>query len=211
MAHEFALDHPAIIALKQADARLSTWIDAIGPVSLPTYTSSYADALAEMIVAQQLSGKVATVIWNRVVQRYGNPLQWSSILEATIDELRALGLSNGKATYLQGLAHRLVIDPNFFNDLSSKSDDYVIEKLLQLKGIGPWTAHMYLMFVLHRLDVVASGDLGLKLSLTTLYQRKKMVSEKTFIRLSAKWRPYRTIASLYLWRARDARLPTVII
>lgn len=209
MRQEFPLDHPAILTLKQSDPRLAVWIDAIGPVSLPSYTSSYADALAEMIVAQQLSGKVATVIWNRVLQQYGNPLDWSRLTEASIEELRTLGLSNGKANYLKGLAQRLIDDPDFFNDLSSKSDEQVVEKLVQLKGVGPWTAHMYLMFVLHRLDVVASGDLGLKLALTTLYQRKTMVSEKTFVRLSAKWRPYRTIASLYLWRARDARLPTL--
>lgn len=207
MPLEFTLTHPAIQVLIARDAKLAQWIQAIGTVRLPEQPLNGAHGLAEMIVAQQLSGKVAQVIWKRVTDRFGQPLRWQTIVDTSIDELRQLGLSRGKATYIQGLALKILQEPSFFDQLSSKSDEQVMNELIKLKGIGPWSAHMYLMFVLHRLDVVAGGDLGLKQGLTRLYQLPDVVTETQFRELTLHWAPYRTLASLYLWRAQEARLP----
>jgi len=207
MSMNFPLHHPAVQALIHADDRLAQWIRVIGPISLPDPPMDEAHGLAEMIVAQQLSGKVAVVIWERVMNRFGQPLDWTRITQATIEELRILGLSRGKAIYLQQLALKIIQEPHFFHDLSNKSDEYVINELVKLKGIGPWTAHMYLMFVLHRLDVVAGGDLGLRQSLERLYHLPQPINDVQFETLTRHLEPYRTLASLYLWRAHEQKLP----
>ena len=202
----FTTRHPAIVHLKTVDHHLGKWIDAIGEVSLQDAHHDLPTTLAEMIVAQQLSGKVATVIWNRVVTEFGYPLRWNDLYLASVETLRSLGLSKGKASYLIGLANKVVVDPKFFNDLTVLSDEAIIERLTSIKGIGPWTAHMFLIFTLHRLDVSASGDLGLKLALSKLLKLEEMVSAKQFDEKTAHWAPYRSVAALYLWRAHDAKL-----
>lgn len=206
MAITFSHDHLAIKHLKAVDPRLAKWIDTIGPVQLQEPHYDYSTTLAEMIVAQQLSGKVATVIWGRVTTRFGFPLDWQSLASSSIDDLRPLGLSRGKAAYLINLAKHVESEPNYFSTLATLGDEEVIHRLTALKGVGPWTAHMFLIFTLHRLDVSAAGDLGLKMGLTKLYNLSSLVTAKEFDELTYRWSPYRSVAALYLWRAHDAKL-----
>ncbi len=162
-------------------------------------------AIVEAIVWQQLSGKAAATIFGRFLalfpdRAFPTPRQ----VAATPDErLRAIGFSRQKIGYLRDLCARVEAGALPFDRLNEMSDDQVIEALTTVKGIGRWTAEMVLMFKLHRPDVLPVDDLGIVKAIRAAYRLRKDPSPDRIRQIGEKWRPYRSIASWYLWQSRD--------
>jgi len=161
-------------------------------------------ALARAIVFQQLSGKAASTIYKRVVVVLGGrPPNPRSILMASPEDLRAAGLSSQKLSYLQDLAEKVDGGALSLRRLGGLDDEEVAAALTQVKGIGPWTADMYLIFHLGRLDVLPIGDLGVRSAAQAVYGLEELPDADTLRCIGKPWRPYRSVASWYLWRSLD--------
>jgi DNA-3-methyladenine glycosylase II len=158
--------------------------------------------LANSIISQQLSTKAAATIKQRVGNLVGVPFQTSRVLSTSIEKLRSAGLSQAKTRYLRELAAHIIDCRLDFNEIFFLDDEAVIEKLIIVPGIGRWTAEMFLLFGLKRLDVLAVGDAGLQRAARILYGKKRQ-SETLLPRVAEAWRPYRSIASWYLWRSLE--------
>ncbi len=163
--------------------------------------------LMASIMSQQLSTKVAKVIYRRFLEIYnGNEPLPQQVLDTSFETLRAIGLSNAKVSYLQNVA-RFCIDHNVTDArLLAMPNEEIIDLLTQIKGVGKWTVEMLLMFTLGREDIFAVDDLGIQTAMIKIYKLaindKKELKEK-MLRLSKKWSPYRTYACLHLWKWKD--------
>jgi len=191
--------------LGKADKTMARIVERVGRCRFDEAQSkaSFA-ALARVIVYQQLSGKAAATIYKRFVAALGrrqpNP---ASILGAPAQALRAAGLSGQKTAYLIDLAEKVDSGALSLRRLRHLDDDEVIAELTQVKGIGRWTAQMYLMFHLGRLDVLPVGDLGIRAGARDAYGLAELPDAATLERVGEPWRPYRSIGSWYLWRNQD--------
>jgi 3-methyladenine DNA glycosylase/8-oxoguanine DNA glycosylase len=162
-------------------------------------------SLAEAIVYQQLNGKAAAQIFKRVTDLAGDPLTPEGILKLSEAQLRSAGLSKQKLTYLRDLAsktHSGLVD---FARLPDLPDEQVIEQLTQIKGIGVWTAHMFLMFALRRPDVLPTGDYGIQMAIRKHYRKRKLPKPKDMVKIAKVWAPYRSVACWYLWKSMDTK------
>jgi DNA-3-methyladenine glycosylase II len=156
--------------------------------------------LANSIISQQLSTQAAATIKQRVGVLVGVPFQTSRVLSVSAEKLRGAGLSRAKTRYIRELATHVSDGRLEFSEIVSLDDELVIEKLVVVPGIGRWTAEMFLLFGLKRLDVLAVGDAGLQRAARNLYGNKR--NSKTLLpRVAESWRPYRSIGSWYLWRS----------
>ena len=163
-------------------------------------------ALLRAIVGQQLSTKAARTIFERLTGLYGGRTPTPAELIATDpEELRGVGLSYSKAAYLRDLAERIEDGDLDLDHISEQSDARVVEELTQVKGLGRWTAEMFLMFHLGRPDVLPVGDLGIRKAAMIEYGLEELPDPETLERLGERWRPHRTLACLYLWRSLDNR------
>ncbi len=199
-----AISRRARAHLKRVDPVIAKVIDAVGPYRPADRTGgSHMGALIRAIVFQQLSGKAATTIHNRFLALYpdGAPSA-ADILATTDDQLRSVGLSRQKIGYLRDLATRVHRDELPLDHVDTLPDDQLIAHLVQVKGIGKWTAQMFLMFKLGRPDVLPDLDLGIQNAIKRAY-RKRRVLPKDVLRIGAKWSPYSSIACWYLWRSLD--------
>jgi DNA-3-methyladenine glycosylase II len=194
--------------LRRADPVLARLIDSGGgplpeePDFRGRPTDEYG-ALVRGITGQQLSVKAAAAIWGRFVERYGGTTPTpQQILADDPDELRvAAGFSHAKVRYLRSLAERIVAGELDLDQLRELPDAEVIRELTAVKGIGEWTAHMFLMFTLHRPDVLPTGDLGVRNAAMRAYGLDAPPGPQALTELAEPWRPYRTRACLYLWRS----------
>jgi DNA-3-methyladenine glycosylase II len=159
--------------------------------------------LANSIISQQLSTRSAATIKQRVGELVGVPFQTSRVLSTSIEKLRGAGLSQAKTRYIRELAAHVSEGRLEFHEFTSLDDEAVIDKLVVVPGIGRWTAEMFLLFGLKRLDVLAVGDAGLQRAARNLYGKKRK-SETQLSRVAENWRPYRSIASWYLWRSLES-------
>lgn len=166
--------------------------------------SRYFNDLAESIMSQQLSVKAADTIWKRLVELVGGKVTPDSLLGQNVASLRKVGASNAKASYLLAMADDVKSGRIKLGRLSQLDDKEVVEELIKLKGVGPWTAEMFLMFTLGRPDVFSYLDLGLIRAFETAYKVKSPARE-SMEPIVAKWSPYRTYAALALWHSRDNR------
>ncbi|MGH2798812.1 MAG: DNA-3-methyladenine glycosylase family protein [Thermoleophilaceae bacterium] len=161
-------------------------------------------ALLRSIVGQQLSTKAAASIYGRLVDIFGGhaptPRQ---LLEADPEEIRAAGLSRPKVAYLRDLAQHVEDGTLPLERLPDLPDEEVTEQLTAIKGLGPWTADMFLMFHLRRPDILPVGDLGIRRAVEVEYRMRKLPDPKRLERVARPWRPYRTLACLYLWSSLD--------
>lgn len=173
---------------------------ALPPLASRT-PDTYFKELVESIVGQQLSVKAAATIWQRFAALVGGVTP-ANILKREHAELRAVGMSNAKATYVLTLAQDVLNERIILNDLHELEDEAVIERLLAAKGIGRWSAEMFLMLTLARADVFSSGDLGLVRAVEAAYERPG-ISSSELDELALKWSPHRTVAALALWHSRD--------
>lgn len=179
-----------------------------GPFKLKKEKQVYLQ-LCGSIMSQQLSTKVAAVIWKRFLDLYegGKPTP-EQIVKTPSETLRGIGLSNAKVMYVQNVAQFAIEHGMEWDQLQKMSNDEVIAHLTQIKGVGRWTTEMLLMFALGREDVFAIDDLGIQTAMIKLYKLdnsdKKSFREK-MIRISAKWAPFRTYACLHLWEFKDGK------
>lgn len=168
--------------------------------TLPSRSSSdYFEALSRAIIGQQISVKAAAKIFGRFQDATRLDPLTASLL--TDEQIKTIGLSGQKSRYIRDLAVHFVDDSAVFNHLDSLTDDEVIAELTRIKGIGVWTAQMFLIFTLHRPDIFAPDDRGLQLAIEKLYDRTFTRAELEAF--AERWSPYRSTACLYLWRSLD--------
>ena len=217
----------AILHLKRSDPILRRIIEQVGPFRME-FSEPNFHSLAEAILYQQLNGKAALTIFHRFAARAGNPLTPEGILKLTADEMRSLGLSKQKSSYLLDMAARARGAELDFSKLGAMSDEEVIAHLTQVKGVGVWTAHMFLMFSLRRPDVLPTGDFGIRMAMFRHYldragKRSPARGAQSRVRparakiqlpgpgemekIARVWAPYRSFACWYLWRSLDVKTP----
>ena len=169
-----------------------------------TYRDATFHWLARSIVFQQLHGKAAGTIFDRLTATAkADPLTPEAILQIPLPELRAAGLSGQKSAYIRDLAERTQSGQVDFSKLPSLDDDGVVKHLTQVKGVGPWTAQIILMFALKRPDVLPTADYGIRAAMKRAYELEEMPKPAEMEAIAESWRPYRSIACWYLWRFLD--------
>jgi DNA-3-methyladenine glycosylase II len=210
----------AINHLKKADPVMAEIIARVGPPR-PLHRPATFWAMVRSIVFQQLAGAAARTIFDRLERACAAaigstvtpneipPEEGSAvvtpeaILKLSEEQMRACGLSRQKLSYIRDLAEKARSGEVDFAKLPQMSDEEVIEHLTRVKGIGVWSAQMFLMFALHRLDVMPTVDFGINSAICRHYRKRKMPKAKQILKLAECWRPYRTVACWYLWRSMD--------
>ncbi len=182
--------------LKSKDAVLGEFIERVGFVQREVIEDVFA-AIVNSIVGQQISTKAHVTLWNRFMERFPE-INAKQIIEAGADEVQKLGVSYRKADYILNLAEKVQSRELDLDELKIASDEEVIEKLTDLKGIGTWTAEMILIFSMQRPDVFSYGDLAIIRGLKRLYKLEK-IDKKVFSKYRKKFSPYGSVASIYLW------------
>ena len=196
--------------LSRADPVMRGVIKAIGPCQLkPGSRGDHFTTILRAIVGQQLSAKAAETIWNRVVALHpnGRKILPADILSMKDKDLRAAGLSNAKVLYVKDLAAHLAEGRLKLNNMSRRTDDAIIDDLTAVKGVGRWTAEMFLIFKLGRPDVWAIDDLGLRNAVERAYRIEP--TKPNLIEVAEPWRPWRSVASWYLWRSLALTAPSL--
>ena len=220
----------AVLHLKKSDPVMRQIIEQIGPCRMK-FGEPVFHSLAEAIVYQQLNGKAAETIFNRFAAIAGNPLTPEGILKLTPEQMRSVGLSQQKSSYLRDMAERAHRGELDFSRLPEMSDDEVIEHLTQVKGVGVWTAHMFLMFTLQRPNILPVGDFGVRMAMHKYYLARKIAKKTSKLasrangkaakkiakpeiilpkpdemeKIAKRWEPYRSIACWYLWQSLDTK------
>lgn len=193
----------AIHHLKKADPVMAAIIARAGPYKMQ-YREPVFQTLVRSIVYQQLSGKAALTIFNRLAAAAKvNPMTPEAILKLRLQKMRTLGLSKQKILYIRELA-RLTRDGKIeFERLPEMEDAAIIETLTRVKGVGVWTVQMFLMFALQRPNVLPVGDLGVRAAMKKAYGLSELPKPDEMERIAAAWHPYRSVASWYLWRSLE--------
>jgi DNA-3-methyladenine glycosylase II len=220
----------AVNHLKKNDPILRAVIERVGPCRMEFGPPEF-HSLAESIVYQQLNGKAAATIFARFAALAGDPPTPATILKLTDEQLRSVGLSKQKSAYLKDLSAKVAAGLLDFTRLPQQSDDEVIAHLTQVKGIGVWTAHMFLMFTLKRENVLPTGDYGIRMAMFKHYldrkkakivakavnkkgkssarkprpQKIKLPTPAQMEKIAKSWEPYRSVACWYLWRSLDIK------
>jgi DNA-3-methyladenine glycosylase II len=171
----------------------------------PQYAPPTFENLVRSIAYQQLNGKAAKTTFDRVLSAVGGALTPESVLAVTEEQLRACGLSRQKLSYIRDLAARTQAKEIEFERLPDMSDDDVIEHLTRVKGIGLWSAQMFLMFALRRPDVMPATDFGVQMAIKTHWRKRKLPKPDFIHKLARPWAPYRSLAAYYLWRSLDGK------
>jgi DNA-3-methyladenine glycosylase II len=227
---KYSLMRQALNHLKKSDPILRGIIERIGPFRMQ-YGQPGFPSLAESIVYQQLNGKAAETIFNRFSALAGEPLTPEGVLRLSDAQMRGAGLSKQKSTYLKDLAAKTASGALDFTRLPALTDEEIVEHLTQVKGIGVWTAQMFLMFTLKREDVLPTGDYGIRMAMHKHYldvrrakagkkssaatkpdaaqkaRKRKIVlpTPKQMEKIAKLWTPYRSVACWYLWRSLDTK------
>src|ERR1700716_3755668 len=190
--------------LKLSDPILAAIIKRIGPCRME-FGEPVFHSLAEAIVYQQLNGKAAVTIFKRFAALAGEPVTPEGIAKLTDEQMRSVGLSKQKSSYLRDMAERAIRGELNFTRLAEMTDEEVIKHLTQVKGVGVWTAHMFLMFTLRRPNVLPTGDFGVQMAIKKHYNKRKMPKPMHMEKIARPWEPYRSIACWYLWRSLDIK------
>jgi len=189
--------------LTKKDKKLAAVIKRVGKLNYRSQQTAF-DALARIIIGQQLSGKAAETIYQRVRAKTSNKRVTLKSISAVNDkDLRSCGLSAAKTRAIRDLIDKINTGQLKIRSFSRMTNEEVAEAIIQVKGLGPWSAQMYLMFVLCRLDIFSAGDLGIQNAICKLYGKDK--AKIDFDKLAERWKPYRTIACWYLWASLDNR------
>ena len=193
----------AIKHLKKSDPVMAAIIDRVGPMKMQYREPSF-ETLVRSIVYQQLSGKVASVIFARLHAAAGEDvLTPAGILKLRPERMRKAGLSAAKTLYIRELAKHTRRGSVIFETLPEAEDLVVIEHLTQVKGIGVWTAQMFLMFALRRPDVLPVADLGIRSAIKKAYNLEDLPKPAEMEQIAKAWKPYTSIACWYLWRSLE--------
>jgi len=194
----------AVNHLMKSDPVLAAIIQEIGPCRMEFAQPTF-HRLAESILYQQLNGRAAVTIFNRFTAAAGDPLTPAGILKLSDAEMRGVGLSKQKTSYLRDLSEKTKAGLMEFEKLPDLSEKEVIEHLTQVKGIGVWTAHMFLMFTLRRPDILPTGDYGIQAAMKKHYKKRKWPKPAVMEKIARPWIPYRSIACWYLWQSLDVK------
>jgi DNA-3-methyladenine glycosylase II len=194
----------AVNHLKKSDPILRAIIERVGPCRMEFAEPEFS-SLAEAIVYQQLNGKAAVTIFKRFAALAGDPLTPEGILKLSDEQLRSVGLSKQKSAYLKDLAAKTASGQLDFARLPELADEDVIQHLTQVKGVGVWTAHMFLMFSLRRPNVLPTGDYGVQVAVKKHYKKRKLPKPKDMEKIARAWEPYRSVACWYMWRSLDIK------
>ena len=194
----------AVSHLKNCDPVLRAIIERVGPFRMEYSVPEFC-SLAEAIVYQQLNGKAAVTIFKRFSDLAGNPLTPEGILKLSDEQLRGVGLSKQKSSYLKDLAAKTASGLLNFDRLHELPDEEVIKHLTQVKGIGVWTAHMFLIFSLRRTNILPTGDYGVQVAVKKHYKKRKLPKPKDMEKIARAWEPYRSVACWYMWRSLDIK------
>ncbi|HEY7353844.1 MAG TPA: DNA-3-methyladenine glycosylase 2 family protein [Terriglobales bacterium] len=217
----------ALKHLKKCDPVMRDIIERVGPYRME-YGEPTFHSLAEAIIYQQLNGKAAVTIFKRFLAIAGDPLTPKGILKLSLEQMRAVGLSKQKSSYLLDMAVRADRGELDFARVPTMTDEEVIEHLTQVKGVGVWTAHMFLMFSLRRPDVLPTGDFAIRMAMFKHYLDKRVAQNRSansvrrgtkprkrkiklplpeqMEKIAKTWAPYRSIACWYLWRSLDVKI-----
>lgn len=193
----------ALQHLSAADARLATIISTVGGYSIKAGGEPF-QALVEAIMYQQLAGSAADAIHARFMALYRNRFpSTAQVLSTPQEKLRSVGLSGRKAEYIMDLARRVDSKQLDMDGLAAMGDEQVIEQLVEVKGIGRWTAEMFLIFCLGRQDVLPVGDLGLRKAMQKTYRLRDLPLPDRMEKIALPWRPYRSVATWYMWKSLE--------
>ena len=193
----------AILHLKQSDPVIGAIIERVGPYRIEFREPEF-QTLVRSIVYQQLSGRAASTIIGRLVAALPDQrVTPEGILSLSAEQMRALGLSGQKTAYIRDLAARTLAGELNFTQLLEMTDDDVIEHLTQVKGVGVWTAHMFLIFALRRPNILPTGDLGVRSAIKRAYRLRALPKPEKIEKIAKRWHPYCSVASWYLWRSLD--------
>jgi DNA-3-methyladenine glycosylase II len=192
----------AIHHLRRNDPVLSAIIQRVGTYRIQFREPNF-ESLVRSIVYQQLSGKVASVIYGRLSDALKGNVTPGEVLKLRPDRMRRLGLSKQKTIYIRDLARHARDRKVAFEELPGLADHEVIERLTKVKGIGVWTVHMFLIFALRRHDVLPTGDLGIRNAIRKAYGMEELPTPAEMEAMAIKWRPYCSVACWYLWRSLD--------
>ena len=205
MAKKFIPDPEHVSELIKSDPALEKLVLLAGTVEI-TLQENYFESLASAIVGQQLSNRVAEVLWERLSSLAQGGVSPESILALEDEALRGIGISYAKIKYLKALADAVAEGTLELDKLETLPDEEIVRRLTGVKGIGPWTAEMFLIFSMGRTDVFSVGDGGLQRAVKWLYQLEGVPKKEELIKISDRWKPHRTLAALYLWRALDEKI-----
>lgn len=197
-------------ALAAADPAMAALIERVGEIDIATRLRRRSEerpadaygALLRAIVGQQLSTKAARTIFGRVLDLFGGTTPSpEQLLEASEEDLRACGLSGRKVEYVRDLAAHVISGELELDRLGELADEEVIEEIVAVRGLGQWTAEMFLIFHLERPDVLSGGDLGIRKAVQIEYGLAEMPAPQKVLEIGEPWRPHRSLASLYLWES----------
>jgi DNA-3-methyladenine glycosylase II len=200
-------------ALATADPTMAALIERVGEIDLATRLRRRSEerpadaygALLRAIVGQQLSTKAARTIYLRVLDLFdGATPSPQQLLDAREEDLRGAGLSGRKVEYIRDLATHVLSGELELDRLDELGDEEAIEEIVAVRGLGRWTAEMFLIFHLERPDVLSGGDLGIRKAIQIEYELEEMPSPDAVVEMSERWRPHRSLASLYLWESLAA-------
>jgi DNA-3-methyladenine glycosylase II len=194
----------AIKHLKNSDPVLAGVIERVGACRMEFGPPEF-HSLAEAIVYQQLNGKAAVTIFKRFAALAGDPVTPAGILKLTDAQMRSVGLSKQKTSYLRDMAQRAARGELDFARLPELSDEEVVKHLTQVKGVGVWTAHMFLMFTLRRPNVLPTGDYGIQMAMKKHYRKRRLPKPDQMEKIAKPWEPYRSLACWYLWKSLDVK------
>ena len=192
----------AVTHLRRCDPVMAKIIERVGPCDLAALQPNF-ETLARSITFQQLHGKAASTIFARVRKVVGRSFTATAFLKAESEMLRSCGLSRQKLASLTDLAEHVVRRKINFKKLSELDNEAVLEALTQVRGVGEWTAQIFLMFALERPNVLPTGDFGIRNAVRQAYGLKEMPKPADLLRIAAPWHPYCTVASWYLWRSLE--------
>jgi len=193
----------AILHLKESDPVIGGIIERVGAYRIEFREPEF-QTLVRSIVYQQLSGKAASTIIGRLIAAMPDRrITPEGVLSLTVEQMRAIGLSGQKTKYIRDLAERTLAGELDFGRLVDMADDDVIEHLTRVKGVGVWTAHMFLIFALRRPNILPTGDLGVRSAIKKAYRLRQLPKPEKIEKLAKRWHPYCSVASWYLWRSLD--------
>jgi DNA-3-methyladenine glycosylase II len=196
-----SVDDVIIKYLSQSDLRLGEVIGTVGEYSIKLRKDPF-QSLVESIIYQQLAGSAASIIYGRFIKYYNNSPPFPEQILSTPDAVlkSSIRLSNKKIEYIKDLSTRITDRTLDLVKLCEKTDEEIIAQLIQVKGIGRWTAEMFLIFCLGRLDVLPVTDLGIRKAMQKIYALPELPKPSEMLAISQPWRPYRSVATWYLWK-----------
>jgi DNA-3-methyladenine glycosylase II len=197
-----SVDDVIIRYLLEADIRLREVIRSVGEYSIKVRKDPF-QSLIESIVYQQIAGSAASVIYGRFMKYYGNHLPLPEHILSTPDSVlkSSIGLSNKKIEYIKDLSAIVIEGRLNLSTLRELPDEEIVAQLIQVKGIGRWTAEMFLIFCLGRLDVLPVTDLGVRKAMQKIYSLPELPKPSTMLAIAQPWKPYRSVATWYLWKS----------